>query len=195
MAGKHGAAVRTWHKGVEGAKRQQAFRPYRISVTSSVMMERPSAHVRSFFKTSEFLGIVLLVFAVTLQYFYPLHVFTNAPWLRWVGCILLFCGFFILQWTHFELKKHEQPRAPGLPTTKLLQSGPFRWSRNPIYAAIVVLLAPGIGSLIQNPWVFLLLPSISFAFYVVMIREEEAYLKEQFRGEWEAYCTRTRRWI
>lgn len=156
-----------------------------------------AAHGATVFKTSEFLGIVLFITATILQRTFPLDAFSLSPssLLNVTGVVLILTGVVILRLTHRELGRFEQPHAPGIPTTRLIQSGPFRWSRNPTYAAILLVMVPGIGLLLRNPWAVLLMPATGVAFHFVLIREEELYLRQIFRGEWEDYCMRTPRWI
>ena len=157
---------------------------------------RRAAHKASILKTSEFIGIVLFLLASLLQRLFPLKLFVVEESIYTpFGALLIIVGIAILRWTHSELNKYNQPHFPGIPTTRLVQSGPFRFSRNPTYADVVLLFVPGTGLLLRNPWIFVLLPATICAFYVIMIEEEEIYLKEQFPGEWEGYCARTRRWI
>ena len=157
---------------------------------------RRAAHKASIFKTSEFIGFVLFLLASLLQRLIPLQTCVEYESIcKSFGTLLIIVGIAILRWTHSELNKYNQPHFPGIPTTRLVQSGPFRTSRNPTYAAVVLLFIPGTGLLLRNPWIFVLLPATIFAFYVIMIEEEETYLKQQFPGEWESYCARTRRWI
>lgn len=164
---------------------------------------RTCAHNRVVWRTSEFIGIVFYLLAWLLQRYFPLRAFPSINTeirssivLSLLGYILLAAGAGVIVWVHKEMKRHQQPTEPGLPTTKLLQSGPFRWSRNPTYSAIVVLFVPGSGILLRNLWIwYLWWPLSPLAFYWVMIRDEEDYLSDQFGAEWTKYCQKTRRWI
>jgi protein-S-isoprenylcysteine O-methyltransferase Ste14 len=154
------------------------------------------AHV-SFYKTSEFIGIILLTFALTLELWFPWPLLSGTPdtILKMGGVALLVIGIVILRMVHGELNRLGQPHSPGIPTTKLVKSGPFRWSRNPTYTAIIFIIVPALGLLLRSTWILLLLPISPTVFYFVLIQEEEIYLKELFRGEWEDYCVNTPRWL
>jgi protein-S-isoprenylcysteine O-methyltransferase Ste14 len=174
-----------------------------MTASSSSSSSKDAAHAASIFKTSEFIGICILFSALFLQYWFPWDVPSFSVLaltiIRSVGGLLLLMGIYVLRWTHSELSQYGQPHAPGLPTTKLVLTGPFFLSRNPTYAALCFLILPGVGLILilHNPWLLAIAPvSCLVAFAHVMIQPEESYLKARFPGEYEeAYCSRTRRWI
>ena len=77
---------------------------------------------------------------------------------------------------------------------KLVVSGPFRFTRNPMYLGLV-LFALGIA-LWVGAWPMFLAPIATFATANwVHIPFEEAKMRRQFGAEFDAYCGRVRRWI
>jgi len=84
---------------------------------------------------------------------------------------------------------------PGnLPTTTVVRSGPYRFSRNPIYLAFTVLQLGlslwinGLGLLAT------LLPAIALMALFVIPREER-YLEARFPAEYLPYKASVRRWL
>ena len=178
-----------------------------------------AAHALNPFRTSEFLGVLLWATAAALKRFFPLltkfrldEEEGEVPWQlrlqrpsssggcavpleKLGGIALVAAGTAAIKWVHLEMGKHEQTRQPGSPTTRLIRTGPFRWSRNPTYAAIVFLVMPGLGVALQNLWMLALVPVAVVLFYYVMVAEEEAYLKGKFGDEWDSYRAITPRWI
>lgn len=76
----------------------------------------------------------------------------------------------------------------------LVTSGPFRFTRNPMYVALTAAFV-GI-CLVSNavwPLVFLALPLLYLR--TITIPREERLLAEAFGSEYEAYASRVRRWI
>lgn len=72
---------------------------------------------------------------------------------------------------------------------KLITHGTFRLCRNPIYAAFIVFLVPGIGILLKSGLILL----VDFAIYLyfkVLIRDENMLLKQAFGEEYEQYAKR-----
>lgn len=76
----------------------------------------------------------------------------------------------------------------------LVTSGPFRFSRNPIYLANVMLLA-GIGLFTENAWLVLLAPASGFATRKLAIEREEAHLEGKFAKTYRDYKKRVNRWL
>lgn len=76
----------------------------------------------------------------------------------------------------------------------LVQEGPFRLTRNPLYVALCALLA-FFAALLDNLWVLLLLPVLVLALDRLVIACEEVYLRERFGDAYEGYCRKVRRWL
>src|SRR5262249_20687635 len=73
-------------------------------------------------------------------------------------------------------------------------SGPFRYTRNPMYVALMLLYVAGVLA-IGNVWVAILLLPVFLALHYGVIIREERYLKAEFGGQYEEYQGRVRRWI
>ena len=154
-----------------------------------------SAHKAVPYKTSEFIGIVHFLVASALQRCAPLPFSWHDDSSKLWGLLLMGIGMAWIRWVHVELHRYSQPHRPGIPTTQLIQTGPFRWSRNPTYAAILLGMVPGTALLMRNWWVLALWPAAVLSFEHLLIRGEEEYLSAVFSTEWYKYCQQTRRWI
>lgn len=83
---------------------------------------------------------------------------------------------------------------PWRPTTALVTTGPYRFSRNPMYVGFTLLYL-GIGFLANSVWPLLLLPLVLVVMHFGVIVREEAYLERLFGEEYRSYRRRVRRWI
>ena len=83
---------------------------------------------------------------------------------------------------------------PYKPSTAIVQSGPFRYSRNPLYLSLTLLYV-GIALLVDSLWPFLLLPFLIGVMIKGVIAREERYLEAKFGEEYRAYAARVRRWL
>ncbi len=83
---------------------------------------------------------------------------------------------------------------PATPAHQLFTAGPYRFSRNPIYLAMVVFGA-GFGVATLNLWVIMMSFATGAIFNFFVIPEEERYLARRFGPEFEQYRQRTRRWL
>jgi protein-S-isoprenylcysteine O-methyltransferase Ste14 len=83
---------------------------------------------------------------------------------------------------------------PGQPTRAMIEVGPFRVSRNPLY---IGLLALYLGSALLAPtvWGLVLFPAAVRLLDWGAIRPEERYLRERFGATYDAYAQRVRRWL
>ncbi len=84
-----------------------------------------------------------------------------------------------------------------LPTrgaSKLLTTGLFALSRNPIYVANTLLVI-GIALWLGNLWMLMTCMWAAFLTHYLAIRREEDHLAARFGADWEAYKARTARWL
>ena len=79
-------------------------------------------------------------------------------------------------------------------TTAIVRTGPYRFSRNPIYLSFVLLVL-GLSIWLNDLWLLVtLVPAVGFIAMVV-IPKEERYLERNFRDQYASYKTTVRRWI
>jgi protein-S-isoprenylcysteine O-methyltransferase Ste14 len=83
---------------------------------------------------------------------------------------------------------------PGDESTTLATSGPFRWSRNPMYLGFVLILA-GIAILLGSLTPLIVIPVFMTLIDRIFIRVEEQRLAGKFGAAWSEYEEKTRRWI
>lgn len=83
---------------------------------------------------------------------------------------------------------------PHKPTTALIDRGPFRFSRNPVYLSLALGYV-GIALLANTVWPLLLLPLALLMLHRGVIEREERYLEQKFGDEYIEYRTRVRRWL
>jgi protein-S-isoprenylcysteine O-methyltransferase Ste14 len=80
------------------------------------------------------------------------------------------------------------------PATAFVRSGPYRFSRNPIYLAFS-LLQLGLALLINSLTMVMTLALAVAVMALVVIPREERYLAQRFPSEYSAYKASTRRWL
>jgi protein-S-isoprenylcysteine O-methyltransferase Ste14 len=83
---------------------------------------------------------------------------------------------------------------PNGTATALLTTGPFRFTRNPLYLGLSGLLA-GFGLLLDSAWVLLGVPLLVLLLDRLVIVREEARLGAQFGEAYGAYRRHVRRWL
>lgn len=83
---------------------------------------------------------------------------------------------------------------PNRPTTALVLSGPFRFTRNPLYLGLTVFYA-GLMLVFELTWGLLFLPIVVWLITAWVIVPEEKYLEQKFGAEYLSYKSQVRRWI
>src|SRR5262245_60324853 len=91
-------------------------------------------------------------------------------------------------------------RAAGTPvparkaTTVIVRTGPYRFSRNPIYLAFSVFQL-GIAIRVNSLWLLATLVGAVALIHYVVVRREEQYLARRFGAEYLDYKASVRRWL
>jgi protein-S-isoprenylcysteine O-methyltransferase Ste14 len=111
-----------------------------------------------------------------------------------VGAALIIVGAALVVLARRELAQRGQPTDPGLPTSRLVMTGVFSVSRNPLYLGGVSVLV-GIALAVNLPWVVVLLLPALVACHFVLIAPEERYLAARFGEQYRTYTTSVHRWI
>ena len=83
---------------------------------------------------------------------------------------------------------------PNKPVSAFVVSGPYRFTRNPMYVNLVALYLAA-ALIVNSWWAVLLLPVVLIVIDRAVIAREERYLRERFPAEYPAYCSRVRRWL
>jgi protein-S-isoprenylcysteine O-methyltransferase Ste14 len=69
---------------------------------------------------------------------------------------------------------------------RLVTTGPYAWSRNPIYAAYILLIVPGIA-LLCKAWLILAASGVMYCVFKLAIGRETAFLREKFGNDFTRY--------
>jgi len=134
------------------------------------------------------LGVGLL-----LNWLVPSLPFLSVP-CPVTGWLLAFAGFVIGFWGVRTFIRFGTNVRPDLPVTALVTSGPYRYTRNPLYMACTIIYL-GITLSLGSPWLLVpLIPTLALVHYRIVRREEE-YLEGRFGDSYRAYKTQVNRWI
>jgi protein-S-isoprenylcysteine O-methyltransferase Ste14 len=83
---------------------------------------------------------------------------------------------------------------PRQPATTVVTSGPFRFTRNPLYLSLALLYS-GIALFLNSAWPMFFLPFVLTIMNRGVIDREEHYLEGKFGPEYLNYKTQVRRWL
>lgn len=111
------------------------------------------------------------------------------------GALLLCLGTVLLVWCVREFYRAGRGTlAPWDPPMRLVTSGPYRFSRNPMYLGVEVILV-GWCTLWGSRTLLLCTLLVMIAVYLRVRLAEEPWARCRFGAEWEVYERRVPRWI
>jgi protein-S-isoprenylcysteine O-methyltransferase Ste14 len=113
---------------------------------------------------------------------------------RAVGWGLVGAGILIHAATSGQFRRAGGTPVPVEPPDRLVRTGLFRWSRNPIYVADLIVLV-GIFALRGHVALLLYVALFWGALHLWLLLHEEPVLRARFGAEWEAYAARVPRWL
>lgn len=108
------------------------------------------------------------------------------------GVVLMAVGLFIAAVRTFRAAGTPVPG--NRPTTSIVRTGPYRFSRNPIYLAFSAFQV-GLALWVDSLWLLVtLVPALALMSFWVIPREER-YLEARFHSEYLPYKSSVRRWL
>ena len=144
-----------------------------------------------------FAGVVLVVLVyafVPAAYHYLMPVpWLERSWIRSAGVILLNASFVWTVLAQSQMGESWRIGVDSAQKTKLVKTGVFRISRNPIFLGMMVTLL-GLFLVISNA-ITLLILVLGIVVINVQVRLEEEYLRTTHGAEYTAYMQRVGRWI
>jgi protein-S-isoprenylcysteine O-methyltransferase Ste14 len=137
--------------------------------------------------------LLAVLVGVLLNRRWPLPV-AEGP-LTIVAGICFVAGWMALAFASIgRFRRSKTTIVPIRPAEALVLSGPYRYTRNPMYVSLA-LLTIACGLLLETWWpIVLLVPALALVQRFVILREER-YLRRRFGAEYEAYAQRVRRWL
>ena len=113
---------------------------------------------------------------------------------RTLGYTLVVIGFLLGVAAFVEFYKAHTTLNPHGSVRKLVTSGIYRFTRNPIYLGFALMLA-GFPLFSGTVWGALLVPVLIVNLNNLVIQREEAYLEKKFGDEYARFKSRVRRWL
>lgn len=128
-----------------------------------------------------------------LQGFIPLPRPTHTSFTI-LGSVLFVLGVLLIGWSLVWLQKFKTTALPHQPAKCLVSSGPYGFSRNPVYLAFLLLtLASAVAT--GNLWTLMMLPIVMALLSIYAVNPEEIHLQNTFPDDYKDYTHRVRRWL
>lgn len=115
------------------------------------------------------------------------------PLLRILAILAWLLGLASTGWCTWAFLKYGQGTpAPQSPPTELVAAGPYRYTRNPMYqAGLLILLGNALWFQSWLQWLYLLILVI---FFQIVVTFEERELHHRYGDTYQRYCQVTPRW-
>src|SRR5262245_14973335 len=158
-------------------------------------MARPSILLRSVLHNIGvfFVGLAVAYAGTRVDRLLGLSPITS-PLAQPVAWLLLAAGFLTRVWATVSFYTRNLRVISLVPQRTLVKSGPYQFSRNPLYLGGNVFTFFGAALLLGSP-AACIATVVHLPLVDLFIRREEAQLELAFGDEWRRYKTRVRRWL
>jgi protein-S-isoprenylcysteine O-methyltransferase Ste14 len=158
-------------------------------------MKADSAHHSNWEIAEVVFGVPFLI-SIVMQFIVPFSLPPGVPGqvLMLAGIAFIISGIGLIVVARREFARYNQPTDPGQPTSRVITTGVFGISRNPLYLASVLLFG-GLALTLNNLWSLAALLVSIIICQRVLIQPEEEYLTAKFGEEYRIYTTTVRRWL
>jgi protein-S-isoprenylcysteine O-methyltransferase Ste14 len=113
---------------------------------------------------------------------------------RWLGIVVFVLALALVAWAIVTITKAGSNVPTNRPTTNIVEGGPYRLARNPIYLGMFLGLI-GLAIASDNFWLLMMLVPFALVIRYGVVAREEAYLERKFGDVYRSYCSRVRRWL
>jgi protein-S-isoprenylcysteine O-methyltransferase Ste14 len=141
--------------------------------------------------------LIALLLAAGLDIVLPIAVLP-APGLGnalgWLGAIIALAALAMEAWAVMTFRAAHTNPEPWKPTLTIVNTGPYRFTRNPMYIGMTALQL-GLSLVFSLEWGVVLTPLLWLAYDRLVVAREEAYLTRKFGASYQALLEQTRRWL
>ena len=124
----------------------------------------------------------------------PFGLSLGHPITQFLAAVLIGAGVILMLLAVSEMRRQRTTVIPHLEPERLVQSGIFKRTRNPIYLGDILILA---GFILRwdAPVALPLVPLLLWILETRFVIPEEDRMRRKFRQEFYRYTEKTRRWI
>jgi protein-S-isoprenylcysteine O-methyltransferase Ste14 len=126
--------------------------------------------------------------------------FAPLPWIPaelpavWAGAAVCVIGLALLIWAAVTMTRAGSNVPTNQPTTAIVESGPYGFTRNPIYLGMFTAMV-GLAVAFNTLWLLVALVVFALVIRYGVVAREEAYLGRKFGDAYLGYRSRVRRWL
>ena len=131
---------------------------------------------------------------LALDWLYPLRFVPSSIPDAWVGGAVFAVGLALAIWAIVTIRKAGTRVETIAPTTAIVASGPYRFTRNPFYVAMFLGQA-GLAVGFDSLWILAALVPFYLVIRHGVVAREEAYFERKFGEVYLGYKSCVRRWL
>lgn len=137
---------------------------------------------------------IAVIAGLALDWIYPLPFLPGGMPAGWLGGILFLAGLVLLIWAAMTFHRAGTQIQTIHPTTTIVDEGPYRFTRNPIYIGMLLGLI-GLAVAFDSLWLIVLLVPFYLVIRYGVVAREEVYLERKFGDAYLDYKARVGRWL
>jgi len=132
--------------------------------------------------------------ALGLDFIWPLPFLPAGFPRAWAGGVVIAGALALFIWAVVTMIRAGSNVPTNMPALKIVDSGPYGLTRNPIYQAMTWLIL-GLAFALDTAWLLVAWIVFGILMHFAVVVHEEAYLERKFGDEYRAYRSRVRRWL
>jgi protein-S-isoprenylcysteine O-methyltransferase Ste14 len=137
---------------------------------------------------------VAIILGLAVNWLLPLPFLPAGIPAGWLGALVFVLALALAVWAIITISRAGSNVPTNQPTTVIVESGPYRFTRNPIYLGMFLGLV-GLAIAFDSLWLLLMLVAFALVIRYGVVAREEAYLERKFGNVYGAYRSRVRRWL
>jgi protein-S-isoprenylcysteine O-methyltransferase Ste14 len=134
------------------------------------------------------------VIGVALGYVVPSQFMPMAVPAGWLGGLVFVLALALFAWAVTTMTSAGSNVPTSKPTMAIVERGPYRFTRNPIYLAMMLSLV-GLAIAFDSLWGLITLVIFFLIIRYGVVAREEAYLERKFGDVYRSYRSHVRRWL
>lgn len=135
-----------------------------------------------------------IVAGLALDWLMPLPFMPARAPSSWLGGGIFVAALALAAWAIATITRGGSNVPTNLPTTAIVDTGPYRFTRNPIYLGMMLGLL-GLAMAFDSLWLLVTLAPFALVIRHGVVAREEAYLDRKFGEGYRGYRSRVRRWL
>jgi protein-S-isoprenylcysteine O-methyltransferase Ste14 len=138
--------------------------------------------------------LLAVLVGLALDWLMPLPFMPAALPAGWIGGAVFAVALALFAWAIATITRAGSNVPTSKPTTTIVDTGPYRFTRNPIYLGMFLGLV-GLAMAFDSLWLLAVLVPFALVIRYGVVAREETYLERKFDDVYRRYRSRVRRWL